>query len=314
MDKNLPNIKIILAPMAGITDLPFRLICKEHGADIVYSEMISVAGLFYNGKKTKELLKTIPEEQPMAFQLFGTEPKHFAKATKLITNQSASQSAQLDINFGCPVKKVIKQGAGCALMEKPKLAREIIQAVLENTTLPVSIKIRAGIKKIDALNFLEKVADLNWKTVIVHGRTYENGFKGPINLELIKKIKEKFPQKNVIANGGILTPEDAKKVLKKTNVDGLAIARGTLGNPWIFEQIKSFLKTGKYKKPSVSEIKNTALRHARLFIKHKKEEDIREFRKHLGWYFKGIPKAKKIRKDLFAIESYEKIKQLIRKI
>lgn len=339
--------KLILAPMAGITDLPFRLICKQFGADMVYSEMVSATGLFYDGEKSKELLITIPEEQPLAVQLFGTEPEHFAKATKIvdkilnkklethcnaslhknnchpelvsgsckIPNQTQNNNKnQIDINFGCPVKKVIKQGSGCALMKKPKLARKIIQAVLKNTSLPVSIKIRAGIEKNNALDFLKEIADLNWETVIVHGRTYEQGFKGLIDLKLIEKIKRTHPEKKVIANGGIMKPEDAKNVLDKIKVDGLAIAQGTLGRPWVFQQIKNYLKTGEYSEPNIEEIKKTVSDHLELFLEYKGEKNIREFRKHLGWYFKGLPGAKDIRRKLFEIETSEDIIKILNKV
>jgi tRNA-dihydrouridine synthase B len=311
--------------MAGITDLPFRLICKKFGAGMVYSEMVSATGLFYDGEKSKELLKTIPKEQPLAIQLFGAEPKHFAKATKIVDKilndkvetrsrvLGTSLQNQIDINFGCPVKKVINQGAGCALMKKPKLARKIIQVVLRNTSLPVSIKIRTGIEKNNALDFLKEVADLKWKTVIIHGRTYEQGFGGPIDLELIKKIKQAHPEKNIIANGGIIKPEDAKNVLEKTGADGIAIAQGALGKPWIFQQIKDHLKTGKYSEPNIEEIKKTISNHLGLFLKHKGEENIKEFRKHLGWYFKGLSGAKNIRKKLFEIENSKDIIKILNK-
>ncbi len=315
MENVLIDKKIILAPMAGITDLPFRLICKKFGADTVYSEMVSAAGLFYNQEKTKKLLKTVPEEWPAAFQLFGSKPEHFAKAVELITNQLKKNPAnQLDINFGCPVKKVIKQGAGCALVEKPDLAKKIIKAVLENTTLPVSLKIRAGIKDMNALDFLKKLADLNWKTAVVHGRTYKQGFSGPADLSLIRKIKESFPKKIIIANGGIMSPENAKEVLGKTGADGVAIARGALGNPWIFQQIRDYFKIGRYSQPNIEEIKNIAIEHLELFLKYKGEKNNHEFRKHLGWYFKGIPDAKKIRNRLFQANNFKAILKLIKSI
>ena len=310
--------------MAGVTDLPFRLICKQFGADIVYSEMVSATGLFYNSEKSKKLLKTILKEQPIAIQLFGAEPDHFIKATRIISaeissfkkerNDKALSNNSVDINFGCPVKKIVKQGAGCVLMEKPKLAKKIIQAVSKNTKLPVSIKIRAGIKNINALEFLKEISSLDWEAVIVHGRTYEKGFSGTVDLDLIKKIKQTYPDKIVIANGGIFTPEDARKTLEETNADGIAIARGALGNPWIFKQIEDYLKVGKYSKPKIEEIKKITLKHAELFIKYKGEKNIKEFRKHLGWYFKGIPGAKDIRKRLFKMKNLKDIIKILNEI
>lgn len=312
---NKKNPLLILAPMAGITDLPFRLICKKYKADLVYSEMISATGLFYNSKKTEKLLQTTDIEQPVVMQLFGNDPSHFVKATKIINKKlNKNKENQIDINFGCPVKKIIKQGAGCVLMEKPDLAKKIIQAVSENTNLPISIKIRAGIENTNALNFIDKVADLNWKTVIIHGRTFEQGFTGSVDFNLIKEIKEKYPKKNIIANGGINTPEDAKNILEKTEVNGIALAQGVLGKPWIFKQINDYLKMGKYSSPSINLIKKTVLDHLKLFIKYQGENNIQEFRKHLGWYFKGIEGAKKIRKNLFKIKNSKEVIEIVNKI
>lgn len=319
------NPSIILAPMAGITDLPFRVVCKELGADILYSEMVSASGLSYNNKtQSLALVNSCPQDFPLFVQLFGSDPKSFANAVKLIDglpkrsslgkdSASPCRPEGIDLNFGCPVKKVIKQNSGCVLMKDPPLARRIITAVLENTSLPVSIKIRAGIEKIDALAFLEEVKKLDWKTVIVHGRTFKEGFSGEIDFELIKKIKQAHPGKIVIANGGINSPEEAKNVLEKTGADGVAIARGVLGNPWLFSQIKQFLKTGKYNLPSFEEKKKVALHHADLAKKLLGEKSIFEFRKHLGWYFRGIPQAKKTRMKLLEASSFEEIGSLVQK-
>jgi tRNA-dihydrouridine synthase B len=310
--------KLSLAPMAGITDLPFRLICKKHGADLVYSEMISATGLFYEkNKKSLLLAQSIPKEAPVAIQLFGNNPKHFAKATQIISNLNDPQKKlraveELNLNFGCPAKKVFKEKSGCYLMKEPGLAYEIIKAVTENTDLPVSIKIRTGISSNDAIDFLEKVKDLNWQKVIVHGRTYEEGFSGKIDFNKIKEIKEKFPEKEVVVNGGIFSPEDAKEVIQKTEVRHLAIARGCLGNPWIFKQIKDYLETGKYTKPTLKEIKETALEHAALFCEFNNSENLITFRKHLGWYFKNFPNAKNLRRELFQVENLSGLKNILK--
>ncbi len=317
--------KLILAPMAGITDLPFRLICKEHGADILYSEMVSANGLYYSQSKNLAFIKSSSQDYPLIVQLFGNNPLNFAHATKILTtltkikrgtndNPTIRRPEGIDINFGCPVKKVMKQNAGCALMKNLKLSRQIIQAVLKNTSLPVSIKIRAGIKKIDGLKFLAQIADLDWQTVIVHGRTFEEGFTGSIDYDFIRKIKQRYPQKTVIANGGIFSPEEALKTLKKTGADGLAIARGCLGKPWIFKNIKTYLEEGVYTPPSLAEIKTIALKHATLMKKYKGEKSLLEFRKHLAWYFKGIPEAKKTRTKLFEVKDYSIVKKIIQQI
>lgn len=302
--------------MAGITDLPFRLICKEMGANIVYSEMISAAGIYYNQKKTLDFLQTDEREWPVFFQLFGSDPKHFAKAAEIINEKFKNQKENIgiDINFGCPVKKVIKQESGCALMEKPDISGKIIKAVSENTNLPISIKIRAGYKKIDAIQFLDDIADFDWKTVTIHGRTFSQGFSGPVDFNIIKKIKQKFPTKTVIANGNVYCPEDAVDLLQKTGADGIAIARGAMGNPWIFGQIKDFLESAGYRKPDLEEIKKTALKHARLMKKYKGENSAVEMRKHLGWYFKNIPDAKRIRNLFFSANNFQQIRAIINKI
>ncbi len=293
--------------------------------------MVSAAGLFYENEnsldKTLELMASEKDDTPLVIQLFGNNPEHFAKATKIIdslpqkpTKNFACKNREfllrkpegIDINFGCPVKKVMKQESGCALMRKPKLAKKIIEAVLRSTGLPVSVKIRTGIEEKTAFDFLDEVADLNWQTIIVHGRTFSEGFSGEINFDMIKKIKEKYPEKTVIANGGIFSPEKAKTTLKKTGADGIAIARGALGKPWIFSQIRSFLETGKYKNPEISEIKKTAIEHAELMKERKGEKAAFEMRKHLGWYFKGFPEARKLRRKLMKVETVEDIKEILK--
>ncbi len=317
-------LKLSLAPMAGITDLPFRLICKNLGADIVYSEMISATGLFY-GKNEKSLIlaQSIAEEAPLAIQLFGNNPKHFSKATQIISNLGKKcskrfeilnfrQPEEININFGCPAKKIYKQESGCFLMKKPLIAREIIENVIRNTDLPVSIKIRTGIGNDDSINFLEKIRDLKWKKVIVHGRTYEEGFSGKINFEKIREIKEKFPEKKIVVNGGIFSPENAMEIYNNTGIKELAIARGCLGNPWLFQQIKDYFETGKYRKPSLEEIKTKVLEHAQLIEKYNYFENFVSFRKHLGWYFKNFPEAKNFRKKLFEIKNYQELEIILK--
>ncbi len=310
--------------MAGISDLPFRIICKELGADALYSEMLSSTGVSFTLQKNIEFVNSCRQDFPLIIQLFGNNPEYFATATKIIDRLpeiteigesiTPRRPEGIDINFGCPVKKVMKQDSGCALMRDPKHAKEIIKAVLDNTSLPISIKIRAGIDGINAFDFLDEVGGLGWKTIMVHGRTFKEGFSGGIDLELIKKIKEKYPQKEVIANGGLFTPEIAKEVFEKTGADGLGIARGCLGNPWLFSQIKEYFQTGKYTAPSLEEIKKIALRHCELIAKYKGEKNIVEMRKHLGWYFKGFPDAKKLRAQLYTVGSVEEIKKVLAKI
>lgn len=321
--KMFKKVSLSLSPMAGITDLPFRLICKNLGADVVYSEMISATGLFYRkNQKSLVLAQSIPEEAPLAIQLFGNNPEHFAKATQIISNLNKNKMGQnktqnlrtpeeININFGCPAKKIYRQESGCFLMKKPLLARKIIENVIKNTYLPVSIKIRTGISNSNSIDFLEKISDLNWKKVIVHGRTYEEGFSGKIDFEKIEKIQKKFPEKTVVVNGGIFSPEDAQEVVEKTGLRHLAIARGCLGNPWLFQQIKEYLEIGKYQKLSLEEIKAKVLEHAKLVEKYNHSENFLSFRKHLGWYFKNFPEAKNFRKKLFEIKSYQELEKIL---
>ncbi|MDA3815208.1 MAG: tRNA-dihydrouridine synthase [Patescibacteria group bacterium] len=315
-NNNLPVLA--LAPMAGITDLPFRLICKKLGADIVYSEMISATGLFYNSQKTFDLMKTVPEESPMILQLFGNKPEHFQKAVKIIsslpeksTGGKPARPQGIDINFGCPQKKIIKQGSGCALMKDFKKSREIIEASIEASNLPISIKIRAGIKEKTAIKFLEEIGDLNWKALMIHGRTFEEGFAGPVNIELMKKIKEMFPDKKIFVNGGIISPEVAKDIFEKTGADGIGIARGALGDPWIFKQIKEFFATGEYSSPSKKETTDIVLEHINLFKKYKKTANPAELKKHLFWYIKNFEGAQKTRQEIMDAKTLKDMKEII---
>lgn len=301
---------LALAPMAGITDSAFREICRKNGADVAYSEMASVSALFFKPGKTLELLKFGKKERPYVVQLFGKDPKHFAKATQIVTKELKPDG--IDINFGCPAKKVFGHGSGCALMPQKELAREIISAVCENTDLPVSIKIRAGIKDLTAIHFIENVKDLPFTTVMVHGRTYEGGFSSVPNFEIVEKIKAIIPDKIVLANGGINTPEDAKNILEKyPTLDGLGIARGSWGKPYLFAQIKEIMKKGKYSEYDFKKIRKIAIAHAKLLWKSKQGVGMFEIRKHLSWYFRGFPNASELRQKLVRAESVKEIQDIL---
>jgi len=304
---------LALAPMAGVTDSAFRQICQKNGADIIYSEMANVSALFYNPKKTLELVKSSKKEKNYVIQLFGKDPEHFAVATKIITQKA--KPAGIDINFGCPAKKVFGHGSGCALMPQKKLAREIISAVIENTNLPVSIKIRAGIGSTDALKFIRSVKDLDFKAVMVHGRTYEGKFTGQVDFKLVEKIKKLIPEKIVLANGGITKPEDGLEILKNhPTLDGLGIARGTFGQPWIFEEIKFLFRhpERKSKGKSFNEIKQIMLEHSELLWKEKQDRGMFEVRKHLAWYIKGFPGASEMRQRLMLVKNPKEIKKILK--
>lgn len=305
--KNIKKPILALAPMAGITDSAFRQICRAHGADVTYSEMASVSALFYKPQKTLDLVRFNKKEKPYIVQLFGKDPAHFIVATKIITEQTKPDG--IDINFGCPAKKVFTHGSGCALMPQIELAREIILAVCDNTKLPVSIKIRAGLRDFNAIEFIEGTKDLPYCAVMVHGRTYEGGFSSVVDWEIISKIKKIIPEKIVLGNGGINSPEEALEILRKyPNLDGLGIARGAWGKPYLFEQIKkNALENYDFKK-----IKKIMIRHAELIFADKKEFGLFEIRKHLVWYIKGFPGAAELRQKLVRAESVSEIKEILK--
>lgn len=318
-----------LAPMAGVTDSAFRQICKKFGADVVYSEMASATALTYSPEKTLEMLKFAPNEQPYVVQLFGSQPSHFARAAKLISEgkipiwfkgevrkkkgigeikkKEIVRPAGIDINFGCPVKKVQKQGAGVALMDNLKQAREIIKAVTGSTDLPVSIKCRAAAGEIDVLRFLDKLSNLDIKAVMIHGRTLAQGFSGPIDTEIIKKARGVFDGV-ILANGGVTGYEEATRVLAETEADGIGIARGALGRPWIFKAVR----TGQSVKRSQRAVFKVALEHAQLAVLLKGEWGIIEMRKHLCWYVSGLPGARALRQELVRVKTLADIRRILK--
>lgn len=309
--KKLKRPIIALAPMAGITAQPFRQICRGYGADVVYSEMASTSAIFYNKKKTIGITRfNSRKESPYVVQLFGDKPEHFLFAAKIIAKQIRPDG--IDINFGCPARKIIACGSGAVLMDNVKLAREIIQAVLlgVNEKIPVSIKIRAGVKKTTALDFIKKIKDLPISAIMIHGRTLEQGFTGTPDYEMMRKIKEAVDIP-VLANGGILKPEDAKNMLKKTGADGIGLAQGVLGKPWLFKQVKDYLIKGSYVELELSEIKKVAIEHAEMMYKKRGKQGIIEMRKHLAWYFKGFSGASELRQKLVHVKTISEIKKIL---
>lgn len=297
---------LCLAPLAGISDSPFRRICKKCWAELVFSEMVSTEGLNTKSPKTLGLLGFTQSERPLIFQLFGKNPQSFAQAVQLIHKLHPQKRPNgIDLNLGCPARKVRTHGSGVALMRKPKLVSQIIQAVVDNTDLPLSVKIRAGIsrEKVSALSFIQKTAWQKLAAISIHGRTAEQGFSGPINYDQIKKIK-KFTKKTVIANGGIADPQSARIMLKKTGADGLMIGQASFGNPWIFQMIKKELNGQRAKAPTLKQKAKIALYQAKLMVKEKEKiKGVREMRKHLLWYFRGFPGARNLRKKLARVEN-----------
>ncbi|NTU98465.1 tRNA-dihydrouridine synthase [Candidatus Falkowbacteria bacterium] len=304
---------LALAPMAGVSDAPFRQMCKKYGADVVYSEMASATALNYQPAKTLDLVRFDEVERPYVVQLFGANPEHFVKATKIITEQVRPDG--IDINFGCPVPKVQKQGAGAILMGNPKLAREVVEAVLDNTDLPVSIKIRARMekgegdakKRIDALEFLEAMQGLELAAVMIHGRSMAQGHTGKVDHVIISQARP-LVQGVLLANGGIVDIVSARTLLEETKADGLGIARGAMGRPYLFEEIRN----GEAAVKSKAEIFAIALEHAELADKILGKQGILELRKHLCWYVAGFPGAAELRKELVKVESFDDVKNILK--
>lgn len=301
---------LALAPMAGFTDSAFRQISKKYGADVLYSEMASATALFYNQNvKNNTTLKLLKfnrlKEKYYVVQLFGANPEHFAVAARIITKEVRPDG--IDINFGCPVPKIIKQGAGSGLMKNLAGARAAIQAVLANTDLPVSIKIRAKSGSIDALEFLKNISDLPVAALMIHGRTLAQGFAGSPDWKVIKESRKYF-KGVILANGGINDLAGAKKVLRDTGADGLGLARGVLGRPWLYKEIKKDKVINLNRK----QIFKIAIEHAEMEQAEKGKRGIVEFRKHLVWYMQGINGAAKLRERLVKANSLADIKKILK--
>jgi len=302
---------IVLGPMAGVTDLAFRLLCKEQGADLIYTEMVSAKGIYYNNKNTEALLQVDDTERPVALQFFGSDPRIMADMAKKIEHRNFDI---LDINMGCPVPKVAGNGEGSALMKNPKLVGEIVREISSAIKKPVTVKIRKGFEK-DGDNAVEiaKIAEANGAAAIaVHGRTREQYYSGKADWDVIRRVKEAVSVP-VIGNGDIFTPEDAKNMLEQTGCDGIMVARGVRGNPWLFKQIKEYLLHGTMAdKPSMEELQQMILRHAKLIIHTKGEyTGMREMRKHVAWYTTGYPGSAKLRSRINEVESLEELMQLL---
>lgn len=305
------NGNLILAPMAGVTDLPFRMLCKEQGVDLIYTEMVSAKGILYNNKNTDSLLEVKEEERPVSLQLFGADPDILSEMAKKIEDRNFDI---LDINMGCPVPKVVNNGEGSALMKNPKLIGEIVYKVNRAIKKPLTVKIRKGFTE-NEVNAVEiaKIIEANGASAIaVHGRTREQYYSGKADWDIIKQVKDAVSIP-VIGNGDIFTPEDAKAMQEYTGCDGLMIARGVRGNPWLFHQIKTYMDTGiMQEKPTVDEVINMILRHAKLQIQFKGEFiGIREMRKHVAWYTTGYPKSSKLRNLVNEIENMEQLYKLL---
>lgn len=302
---------IVLAPMAGVTDLPFRLLCKEQGAGLLCMETVSAKGIMYNNKNTKFLLTIDERERPVSLQLFGSDPDIISEQAKRIEELPFDI---LDINMGCPVPKIVNNGDGSALMKNPLLAGEIIEKTARAIQKPVTVKIRKGFDEehINAVEMAHIAQESGAAAIAVHGRTREQYYSGKADWEIIRKVKEavKIP---VIGNGDVWTPQDAIDMRKQTGCDGVMIGRGAQGNPWIFKQILHYEQTGELlEKPSPQEVTEMILRHAKMQMEFKGEyTGMREIRKHAAWYTAGYKNSAKLRGKINETETYEELKELL---
>lgn len=311
MEINRPLI--YLAPLAGISDKTMRRLCKEYGADFTVTEMISAKAVYYKDKKTFALASIDRGEHPCAIQLFGSEPEVMAYAAERMLEFSPDA---IDINMGCPVGKIVSNGEGSALMKSPELAGRITEAVKKAVNVPVSVKFRLGFDEehINCVEFAKILEESGANALCVHGRTKAQMYSGKANWDMIAKVKEsvRIP---VFANGDVFTPEDCVRILKTTGCDGVAIARGALGNPFIFKQIKELINTGSYTAVSDSERLSLAIRHVMMLVKDKGEYiGVREARKHLGWYTKGIYGSAEARERINAAVSLDEILRITQEL
>lgn len=310
---NVDNI-LFLAPMAGVTDLPFRLICKEQGCGLAYTEMVSAKGLYYNSTRTYELLKIDDREHPIGVQIFGSDPNIMGK---MAAELSKTDIDLIDINMGCPAPKIIKNGEGSTLMRKPDRVKAIVEAVVSSSTKPITVKMRKGWDKdnVNAPYIAKIVEEAGASAVTVHGRTREDFYSGRADWDIIKEVK-KCVNIPVIGNGDIFTPEDAKQMLDYTGCDAVMIGRGAQGNPWIFKRTLHYLETGELLSPPTREERiEMAIRHLEMSLKIKDERIvIPEMRKHIGWYLKGIKGAANIRAIINRMDTADEVRALLNSI
>ena len=303
---------LILAPMAGVTDLPFRLLCKEQGAGLLCTEMVSAKAIHFKNKNTESLMRILPEERPVSLQLFGSDADLMAEIAAQIEERPFDI---LDINMGCPVPKVVNNQEGSALMKNPKLVGEIVSKVSKAIKKPLTVKIRKGFteKSVNAVEIAKIVEDAGASAIAVHGRTREQYYAGKADWDIIKALKEEIKTIPVIGNGDIFTPEDAKKMLEYTGCDAVMIGRGSQGNPFIFKRTVEYLENGVLlPEPTWEDRLDIAEKHMDMLADYKGEViGIREMRKHLGWYIKGLPHSAEMRVKINATSGRENMRDVL---
>lgn len=301
----------VLAPMAGVTDLPFRKLCKEQGAGLICMEMVSAKAISFHNKNTEALMEIDKCENPVSLQLFGSEPELMAGVAAEIEERPFDI---LDINMGCPVPKVVNNGEGSALLKNPELIVKIVKSVSSAIKKPLTVKVRIGFENepVDIADIAKRVEDAGAAAIAVHGRTRQQYYSGTADWDAIRRVKEAVSIP-VIGNGDVDSPEKAEALIKETGCDGVMVGRATRGNPWIFRELNHYFETGeKLARPSVEEVREMILRHARMQIDLKGEfTGIREMRKHVAWYTAGMRHSAALRRETNLVSSYEELEQLL---
>ena len=302
---------LVLAPMAGVTDLPFRLLCKEQGAGLVCMEMVSAKAIYYNNKNTEALLEIDTREKPVSLQLFGSDPEIMAAMAHRIEDRPFDI---LDINMGCPVPKVVNNGEGSALLKNPELVRKIVTSVVKAVDKPVTVKIRRGFDEdsVNAVEIAKIIEDCGAAAVAVHGRTREQYYSGKADWDIIRQVKEAVSIP-VIGNGDVTSPETAVALMEQTGCDGIMIGRAVRGNPWLFSEILHYMETGEHKaRPIMEEVREMILRHTRMQVELKGEYTaLREMRKHVAWYTAVFPHSARLRARTNEISTMQELEELI---
>lgn len=318
MSWNIGNVEIsnrvVLAPMAGVSDLPFRILCHEQGAGLVTMEMVSAKAISYHNRNTVQLMQVDPSEHPISLQLFGSEPELMAEVAQSIEDQAFDI---IDINMGCPVPKIVGNGEGSALMRDPELAGRIVSCIARAVKKPVTVKIRRGFDEahVNAVEMARIVEASGAAAIAVHGRTREQYYSGRADWDIIRRVKEAVSIP-VMGNGDVVSPQSAKAMLEETGCDAVMIGRAAQGNPWIFRQVSTYLETGELLPgPGREELRAMMLRHARMQLEYKGDyTGIREMRKHISWYTAGLPRSAKLRARINSVESLEELEKLLREI